>query len=48
MFWRLVGGTLHKPGQKQIDCQHPKPVLIDTGEMVTPYDWAVRLSITHE
>jgi neutral ceramidase len=39
-FWRLVGGLLHKPGQKQIDCQSPKPVLIDTGEMVTPYDWA--------
>ncbi|KAG0620919.1 hypothetical protein M758_4G254800 [Ceratodon purpureus] len=40
MFWRLVGGALHKPGSKQIDCQYPKPVLIDTGEMVTPYDWA--------
>jgi neutral ceramidase len=39
-FWRLVGGALHKPGQEQIDCQHPKPVLIDTGEMSTPYDWA--------
>ena len=40
-----MGGVLHIPGQKQIECQHPKPILIDTGEMMTPYDWAVSLSV---
>lgn len=39
-FWKLVGGLLKAPEQQQIDCQHPKPILIDTGEMKEPYDWA--------
>lgn len=32
---------LKEPDQEQVDCQHPKPILLDTGEMVKPYDWAV-------
>ncbi|KAK4762835.1 hypothetical protein SAY86_008603 [Trapa natans] len=39
-FWRLVRDLLKTPGQEQIDCQHPKPILLDTGEMKQPYDWA--------
>ncbi|PWA75124.1 neutral/alkaline nonlysosomal ceramidase [Artemisia annua] len=39
-FWKLVGGLLKKPSEKQIECQDPKPILIDTGEMHEPYDWA--------
>ncbi|KAJ6309910.1 hypothetical protein OIU76_014785 [Salix suchowensis] len=39
-FWRLVGSFLKAPGKEQVDCQHPKPILIDTGEMKIPYDWA--------
>ncbi|KAF6160957.1 hypothetical protein GIB67_007598 [Kingdonia uniflora] len=39
-FWRLVGGFLKAPNKEQIDCQHPKPILLDTGEMKEPYDWA--------
>ncbi|KAK8596258.1 hypothetical protein V6N12_064757 [Hibiscus sabdariffa] len=39
-FWRLVRNLLKTPDKKQIDCQHPKPILLDTGEMKTPYDWA--------
>ncbi|RZC92177.1 hypothetical protein C5167_000028 [Papaver somniferum] len=39
-FWRLVRNILKKPGQEQVDCQHPKPILLDTGEMKEPYDWA--------
>ncbi|KVH94972.1 Neutral/alkaline nonlysosomal ceramidase [Cynara cardunculus var. scolymus] len=39
-FWKLVGGLLKKPDEKQINCQDPKPILIDTGEMHEPYDWA--------
>ncbi|PON36923.1 Neutral/alkaline nonlysosomal ceramidase [Parasponia andersonii] len=39
-FWRLVRNALKTPTQEQIKCQHPKPVVLDTGEMKEPYDWA--------
>ncbi|CAJ1971557.1 unnamed protein product [Sphenostylis stenocarpa] len=39
-FWKLVRNLLKTPSQKQIDCHHPKPILLDTGEMKLPYDWA--------
>ncbi|XP_061986592.1 neutral ceramidase 2-like [Populus nigra] len=39
-FWRLVRNFLKTPGKEQVDCQHPKPILLDTGEMKKPYDWA--------
>ncbi|KAI6671029.1 hypothetical protein NL676_005914 [Syzygium grande] len=39
-FWRLVRNLLKTPNQTQVDCQHPKPILLDTGEMKQPYDWA--------
>lgn len=40
-FWKLVRNVLKTPGQEQVDCQKPKPILLDTGEMKQPYDWAV-------
>ncbi|KAL7082085.1 hypothetical protein ACP275_14G078600 [Erythranthe tilingii] len=39
-FWRLVRDLLKNPGKEQVECQHPKPILLDTGEMKLPYDWA--------
>ncbi|XWS59914.1 hypothetical protein CRYUN_Cryun08bG0163000 [Craigia yunnanensis] len=39
-FWRLVRNLLKTPHQEQINCQKPKPILLDTGEMKQPYDWA--------
>ncbi|KAK6927042.1 Neutral/alkaline non-lysosomal ceramidase, N-terminal [Dillenia turbinata] len=39
-FWMLVRDLLKKPNQTQVDCQYPKPILLDTGEMKLPYDWA--------
>jgi len=39
-FWMLVRNLLKTPDKEQIDCQHPKPILLDTGEMKEPYDWA--------
>ncbi|KAK3010899.1 hypothetical protein RJ639_012623 [Escallonia herrerae] len=39
-FWRLVRDLLKTPTQEQVDCQQPKPILLDTGEMKKPYDWA--------
>ncbi|XP_058215615.1 neutral ceramidase 1 [Rhododendron vialii] len=39
-FWRLVRDVLKTPTEEQVKCQHPKPILLDTGEMKEPYDWA--------
>ncbi|KAL0896797.1 hypothetical protein Bca101_080758 [Brassica carinata] len=39
-FWRLVRNVLRTPSPEQVQCQKPKPILLDTGEMKTPYDWA--------
>ncbi|GAU13447.1 hypothetical protein TSUD_127440 [Trifolium subterraneum] len=39
-FWKLVRNLVKTLTRKQIDCQHPKPILLDTGEMNVPYDWA--------
>ncbi|GLJ23882.1 hypothetical protein SUGI_0453800 [Cryptomeria japonica] len=39
-FWKLVRDVLRTPTKEQIDCQKPKPILLDTGEMSLPYPWA--------
>ncbi|KZV50574.1 Neutral/alkaline non-lysosomal ceramidase isoform 1 [Dorcoceras hygrometricum] len=39
-FWRLVRNLLTTPSEQQVDCHEPKPILLDTGEMKKPYDWA--------
>ncbi|GAU35662.1 hypothetical protein TSUD_255590 [Trifolium subterraneum] len=39
-FWKLVRNLLKTPDKEQIECQQPKPILLDTGEMKLPYDWA--------
>lgn len=39
-FWRVVRDVLKTPDKKQVDCHRPKPILLDTGEMKVPYDWA--------
>lgn len=38
---------LKSPTPEQVDCQKPKPILLDTGEMSEPYPWAVTIS-SHE
>lgn len=40
VFWKLVRNVLKAPDQEQVNCQRPKPILLDTGEMKEPYDWA--------
>ncbi|KAI1463945.1 Neutral/alkaline nonlysosomal ceramidase [Daldinia caldariorum] len=37
--WRVVGGILKNPTQEQIACHAPKPILLDVGEVSTPYQW---------
>ncbi|KAK9164646.1 hypothetical protein Syun_005548 [Stephania yunnanensis] len=39
-FWKMIRNSLKKPSQYQVDCQKPKTVLLDTGEMFDPYAWA--------
>lgn len=45
-FWRLVRNLLKTPQKEQVDCHTPKPILLDTGEMKKPYDWAVSCNPT--
>ncbi|KAL1682695.1 Neutral/alkaline nonlysosomal ceramidase [Schizophyllum commune] len=40
-FWELVKGAITPyPSQAQIDCQYPKPILLNTGYADTPYRWS--------
>lgn len=39
-FWKLVRNLLKTPNAEQVECQKPKPILLDTGEMTEPYAWA--------
>lgn len=38
-LWSSVTNILAKPSPQQIECQKPKPILLDTGEMDFPYQW---------
>ncbi|GAK62301.1 neutral/alkaline nonlysosomal ceramidase [Moesziomyces antarcticus] len=38
-FWDVVKGFIKNPGPEQIECQAPKAVLLDIGEIHKPYDW---------
>ncbi|XP_065884102.1 uncharacterized protein [Dysidea avara] len=42
-FWNIVRNRLHKPGKDQIECHHPKPILLDIGDMTVPYQWAAAI-----
>ncbi|CAH9109301.1 unnamed protein product [Cuscuta epithymum] len=39
-FWRVIRNVLKTPGKEQEECHQPKPILLDTGEMKEPYEWA--------
>ena len=39
-LWQVVSGLLRVPSPAQVACQAPKPVLLDVGEMNTPYAWS--------
>ncbi|TPX71825.1 ceramidase [Spizellomyces sp. 'palustris'] len=38
-FWNFVRNLLKTPSQELVDCHKPKPILLATGEMGTPYWW---------
>lgn len=37
--WKVVSGALKEPTEEQISCHNPKPILLDVGEVFTPYQW---------
>jgi neutral ceramidase len=38
-FWEFISDILSTPTQDQIDCQAPKPILLNIGEIKRPYQW---------
>jgi len=38
-FWDFVSGLLKDPTEEQVECHHPKPILLDTGEYTLPFAW---------
>jgi neutral ceramidase len=38
-IWRVVSGALKEPSNEQKLCHFPKPILLDVGEITTPYLW---------
>jgi neutral ceramidase len=38
--WRAARLFLHEPSKKQIQCQSPKPILLDVGATTKPYAWS--------
>lgn len=39
-FWQIVSGVISEPDAKQKACQEPKPILLNVGQMNTPYAWS--------
>ncbi|KIL62472.1 hypothetical protein M378DRAFT_1053387 [Amanita muscaria Koide BX008] len=40
-FWELVKGAITPyPSREQINCQYPKPILLNTGYVHAPYEWS--------
>ncbi|EPE34477.1 hypothetical protein GLAREA_10171 [Glarea lozoyensis ATCC 20868] len=37
--WRVVSGFVHEPSKAQRACHYPKPILLDVGEVTSPYLW---------
>jgi neutral ceramidase len=37
--WRVVSGLIKEPSKHQQRCHFPKPILLDVGEISTPYLW---------
>ncbi|TVY15325.1 Neutral ceramidase 2 [Lachnellula arida] len=37
--WRVVSGLIKEPSEHQKRCHFPKPILLDVGEITSPYLW---------
>lgn len=38
-LWRVVSAFIREPSAEQKECQKPKPILLDVGEITQPYAW---------
>ncbi|XP_054155044.1 uncharacterized protein LOC128953578 [Oppia nitens] len=38
-LWDFVRDLIKDPSKEQVDCQSPKAILLDVGEMKFPFDW---------
>ncbi|PHH66291.1 hypothetical protein CDD81_7884 [Ophiocordyceps australis] len=38
-LWQILFGLIKKPSARQQECQAPKPILFDAGEISIPYAW---------
>ena len=38
-LWRVARSFVHSPSDEQIECQSPKPILLDVGATKRPYAW---------
>lgn len=38
-FWNLVRDVLSKPTKEEKQCQHPKPILLNLGDVNVPHAW---------
>lgn len=38
-LWKVARGFVHPPSDEQIECQSPKPILLDVGAATSPYSW---------
>lgn len=39
-LWQIASNFLHKSSRKEIECQHPKTILLPTGSLSVPHPWA--------
>ena len=39
-LWQVVSGVLSEPDAQQKACHEPKPILLNVGQLSTPYDWS--------
>ncbi|KAI9016486.1 Neutral/alkaline nonlysosomal ceramidase [Phycomyces nitens] len=42
-FWDIAKDLVKKPSQKQKECQAPKAILLNTGEIKYPFDWQPKI-----
>lgn len=42
-FWDKVRDFLSEPTEEEVECQAPKPILLNTGDVAKPYEWDPRI-----
>jgi len=42
-YWNYIGSFISDPTPKQIECQHPKPILLNTGDTDFPTPWTPKI-----